>query len=372
MKVLYVCDQLAHWGGVERIFVDKTKRLVSMFGCDVYILTTDQGDHPLSFQLHPAVHYTDLGVRYHLQYRYRGLRRYWEKWQRYRLLQQRFVEKMAKIQPDVIVSTTSFLTPLLNKIRRRIPLVVESHCGYEATIDEGSGRWWKRIALWYQLRELSKTDVLVTLTEHDAAKWRHVHPCVKVIPNVVHMNESNTYSTLDEKRIIFVGRFALQKAIPDLLAVWRLVHERHPDWRLDMYGEGELKKALTIEVAAMNANIYVHEPVADILSKYRESSLLVLSSLYEPFGLVIPEAMSCGLPVVSFEGDGPNSIITDGKDGFLIKNRDIGDFADRVCQLIENQELRQRLGQAAIQSAQRYSAENIMPMWKELFESLKK
>jgi glycosyltransferase involved in cell wall biosynthesis len=80
--------------------------------------------------------------------------------------------------------------------------------------------------------------------------------------------------------------------------------------------------------------------------------------------------MSCGLPVISFEGDGPNSIITDGKDGFIIKNRDVEVFVDRVCQLIESQKLRQIMGQAAILSSRRFTAEKIIPMWKELFESL--
>jgi glycosyltransferase involved in cell wall biosynthesis len=107
------------------------------------------------------------------------------------------------------------------------------------------------------------------------------------------------------------------------------------------------------------------------MEKYIGSSILLLTSLFEPFGLVLPEAMSCGLPVVSFDCPyGPADIITDGVDGFLIKNRDVQAFADRVCQLIEDKELRVRMGQAAIKSSQRYRADVIMPKWKELFESL--
>ena len=99
--------------------------------------------------------------------------------------------------------------------------------------------------------------------------------------------------------------------------------------------------------------------------------MLLLTSLYEPFGLVMPEAMSYGLPVVAFDCPyGPSDIITDGVDGFLIKDRSIEGFADRVCQLIEDEDLRRRMGAAGVQSSQRYSAENIMPMWKELFLSL--
>jgi glycosyltransferase involved in cell wall biosynthesis len=121
----------------------------------------------------------------------------------------------------------------------------------------------------------------------------------------------------------------------------------------------------------MDANIYVHDAVVEIFSQYIDSSIFLLTSIYEPFGLVLPEAMSCGLPVVSFEADGPNSIITDGKDGIIVREREVEVFANRVCQLIEDKELRRQMGKNAIISAQRYSAEHIMPMWINLFESLK-
>ena len=138
-----------------------------------------------------------------------------------------------------------------------------------------------------------------------------------------------------------------------------------------MYGEGEYKENFQKQIDALNANIHVFDPVSNIHQHYIESSIFVLTSVYEPFGLVLPEAMSCGLPVVSFEADGPNSIITDGKDGIIVREREVEVFANRVCQLIEDKELRRQMGKNAIISAQRYSAEHIMPMWINLFESLK-
>ena len=99
--------------------------------------------------------------------------------------------------------------------------------------------------------------------------------------------------------------------------------------------------------------------------------MLLMSSLYEPFGLVLVEAMSCGLPIVAFDCPyGPADIIHNGTDGFLVEGRNIEAFADRVCQLIENDIMRQQMSKAAILSAQRYSAETIMPQWKRLFIDL--
>ena len=121
----------------------------------------------------------------------------------------------------------------------------------------------------------------------------------------------------------------------------------------------------------MNANIHVHEPTANIMEVYREHSILLLTSLYEPFGLVLPEAMSCGLPVVAFNCPyGPADIISDGVDGFLIKNRNVETFAECVCQLIEDEDLRIRMGHAGILSSKRYRSEVIMQRWVNLFEQL--
>jgi glycosyltransferase involved in cell wall biosynthesis len=104
---------------------------------------------------------------------------------------------------------------------------------------------------------------------------------------------------------------------------------------------------------------------------YHSSSILVLTSLYEPFGLVIPEAMSCGLPIVTFDSPhGPATILTDREEGFLIPNRNQQLFAERLIMLMGDLDLRQEMGMKAIVSSQRFTAKEIMPMWKQLFEQL--
>ena len=156
------------------------------------------------------------------------------------------------------------------------------------------------------------------------------------------------------------------------MKIWQLVHAGHPEWELQIYGGfGEEQEELLPMIKEMKANIKVHEPTQYIFDKYLDSSIFLLTSKFEPFGLVIPEAMSCGLPVVAFDCPyGPADIITDGIDGFLVKNRNITQFAEKVCLLIENPELRRTMGQAGLQSSQRYAASLIMPKWKALFEQV--
>lgn len=370
MTIVFVYDTLAIWGGIERVFTEKMNYFARVFGYDVYMLTTNQGDHPIPFSLDGRVHYEDLHIQSHLQYRYSFLIRYRMRFSKNRLLKRRLKEKIESIRPDIIVSTTSRYIPELLQLKGDSLLIAESHSGFDHVKEFESATWWQKLEMNHLRTLLGKTDVLVSLTESDAAKWRTVHPCVEVIPNIVHLNQTGRYSKVEERRVIFVGRFCRQKSIPDLLAVWRIVHQRHPDWRLDMYGDGEYLEMLQNEIKSMDANITVHEPTLDIMEKYCESSMLVLTSLYEPFGLVMVEAMSCGLPVVSFESDGAEQILMDGDNGFIVKDRNIEAFADRVCRLIEDQPLRQQMGKNGILSSRRFSAEQVMPRWKDLFETI--
>lgn len=365
MKIVYIYSDFASWGGVGRILIDKMNLLCQEKDYEVYAITYNQGEHEIPFLMDSRIRYTDLMVRTYLRYQYHGMQRMWERWKRRRLLYKLLKSKLNEIQPDIIVSTTSGELSMLNKLKGNIPLVVESHDGYSHIGYTSSMTWLHRWNIRRRYRLLHKADVIVSLTESDAVKWHKHYSQIRVIPNVVHLNSTGHLSDVSQKRVIFVARLAEQKGIPELTAIWRITHQRHPDWVLDMYGDGD-----NAYMNLLAEGMHSFSPIADIFSKYCESSILILTSRWEPFGLVIPEAMSCGLPVISFEGDGPCSIINDGIDGFIIRNRDIGAFANCLCQLIEDKELRQRMGQSAMQSAQRYASERIMPMWKELFESL--
>ena len=370
MKVLYVFRSLAVWGGIERILVDKMNHLVDMYDYDVYMLTSDQGNHPVPYQLHEKVHIHDLNIRFHQKYQYSLIKRYWVARHLKRLYELRLTEQIKQIKPDIIVCTTADHIDLLVKLKGSTPLVVESHSICLRTVELGKN-WIAR--KWYRhhyLRVLSKADVVVALTEGDAAEWRKVHSHVKVIPNMVHLNDG-AVSSLDNKRVIFVGRFDYQKRPLLLVRIWEAVNKRYSDWQLNIYGEGELLQELEMAVASVHANIVVHSPTEDIFACYRESSLLLSTSLFEPFGLVLPEAMSCGLPVVSFDCPyGPADIISDGIDGILVKDGDVETYAVQVCQLIECKELRVKMGNAGIVSSQKFNADKIVPMWLALFKEI--
>ena len=372
MRILYVFRSLAVWGGIERVLVDKMNHLVSMYGYEVYMLTTDQGTHPIPYSLEKAVHLEDLGINFHHQYRYYGLKRLFVARHNSLLFRHRLAEKILEIRPDIIVCTTanSLDLNILVKLKGNIPIVVESHSTCMHTIEGNKGWFRNRWNRYHYLKALSSADVLVALTEGDAVEWRKVHSHVVVIPNLIHLNDG-AGSTLENKKVIFVGRFDYQKQPMEMIHIWEKVHPKHPDWQLDIYGEGEQRNELENDVRSSGMNIVVHQPTEHIFDCYRESSILVSTSLFEPFGLVIPEAMICGLPVVSFDCPwGPRSIITDGDDGLLVENGNVEALADGLIRLMGDADLRHSMAANGIKNVQRFSIDYIADCWKELFESI--
>ena len=372
MRVLYVFHSLAQWGGIERILVDKMNCLASMLGYEVYMLTTDQGTNPLPFQLTKGVHYKDLDIRFYQRYRFHGLGRLMKTYQ----LKSRFRRLLSKqlqiIQPNVIVCTTSTYIDLdvLAQIKGTIPLVVESHSICKRTFGQGGLSHF--YTDFFLKKALKKAELVVALTEQDAVDWRKYGLKTCVIPNMVQQNQ-DVCSDLGQPHVIFVGRFDYQKRPLTMIHIWQKVFPNFPNWHLDIYGEGEQRQEIESLAIALGMNIHVHRPTANIFDCYRQSSILVSTSLFEPFGLVFPEAMSCGLPIVAFDSPyGPSEVITDGVDGFLVKNGDEKAFSYCLSKLMADKSLRQQMGLAASQKAQRYSAEYIMPQWKSLFEHIVK
>lgn len=373
MKILYVHDTMAQWGGIQRIFADKMNCLAAMPGYEVCMLTYNQGSHELTYRLDSRVLYEDLQVLTHLQYRYHGLRRLWERWKRNRRLAAQLKRRINEMSPDIIVSSTSYHLQTLLRLNGTWKLIVESHIGFGLGDDHKSSDWKSRLRDRKLLSLMRRADVLVTITKGDAEQWRKYIPRVETIPNIVSLNTTGDVSDCTSKQVVFVARLTHQKAIPDLLRIWHLVNSRYPDWQLAVYGEGPEQETLQKAIGASGDNIVLHSPVSNIHDVYRASSILLMTSYYEAFGLVLAEAMSCGIPVVAFDSPyGPAEIITDGTDGFLVRNRNVEEYARRVCQLIADAGLRKQMGEAAVRSSQRFASEKIMPLWTQLFENLMK
>lgn len=158
-----------------------------------------------------------------------------------------------------------------------------------------------------------------------------------------------------------------------LAEAWVSVHTKHPDWTLTIYGSGRIdqKTNSIIKQYHMEDSFLIVQPVKNIIDKYLESSIYVMSSRFEGFGMVLAEAMACGVPCISFDCPyGPSDIIKDGEDGLLVANANIEQLAQKICHLIEHDDERSRMGTKAKENIKRYSRETIMEKWAKLFDQL--
>ena len=158
-------------------------------------------------------------------------------------------QRINNIRPDIIICTTADIISSIVKVKGAIPLIVESHSICIRTINKGGNLLKKTLYRCYYLHILKKVDVLIALTEGDAKEWRKYHPNVLVIPNFVHVNRSR-YSNVISQKVIFVGRFDYQKRVTEAIRIWSVIRQKYPDWLLEIYGEGELKKEIENEATS--------------------------------------------------------------------------------------------------------------------------
>lgn len=371
IKIVYCIHSLYNSGGMERIVTEKANAL-SELGHQVSVITVDQMHRPVFFTLNPLVSYYDLGINYSEN---RGLLKK-ICYNRHKLRQHK--KKLSKllyeIRPDITISTMGNEFLFLYKIKDGSKKLLEIHFakGYRAMRNR---RWfWKLIDLYRDKQEsllASRYDKFVVLTQEDKLMWKKADNII-VIPNFLTSYPARQ-ADLENKVCLAVGRLSYQKGFDMLIKSWKLVYEHFPDWKLNIYGGGELYNSLNALINSLGLRevIRIYPPTSQIGNVYLKSSMMLVTSRYEGLPLVILEAHSYGIPVVSFACKcGPRDLITDGVDGFLVEDNDIDVFAYKVMELIGNISKRKEMGNAAYKSSLDYSKERIMNRWIDLFNSM--
>ena len=173
-------------------------------------------------------------------------------------------------------------------------------------------------------------------------------------------------------RIICVSRLQVVKRIDRLIEAFGLIAHQYPEWYIDIYGEGPEKNNVLklIERQDLSGRIHVHEPIEGILEEYQSSQMLVMSSDSESFGLVLVEAMACGIPVIATDCPyGPREIIDDGVTGLLTK-LDARDLADKMEWMMTHEAERIQMGRNAYQAAARFEKNHVMAEWEKAYLSV--
>lgn len=378
MKIAYVYSTMAVTGGTERMITEKANYLSEHFGYDVTIISCFQlANEENFFQLSKKVKQINLEIPFYSQYKYKYPKRLLKKREMNRLLEKSILNAVEQIDPDILIGVSRFKANYISTIKCRAKKIIECHeAKYNTIYDAGldrtlPARIFMSIYEYLYFRTIKRNaDAVITLTEGDKKLWKRTK-CTKVIPNF-STTPVVQYSDCKSKRVIAVGRLAWEKGFVRLVKVWRIVSSRHPDWHLDLFGEGRMFDTLNNLTKIYRArNFHFHKNTPNISQEYAASSICTVTSYFEGFSLVLLEAMKHGVPCVSFDCPfGPGSIINDGYDGFLVDNGDIRLFAERLCRLIEDEDLRKQFSKRAIEEAATFDVDITMNKYKNLYEQI--
>ena len=278
------------------------------------------------------------------------------------------IRKLRSLDGGILISTRPAFNVIAAKFTpARVVTIAQEHLNYHAH-RPGLAREIKR--------HYSKLDALVVLTHDDRRDYGEL--LAEAPTRVVRITNALPRLTGEpararEKIVIGAGRLTWQKGFDLLLDAFVPVAEKHPDWKLRIYGDGVRRWRLKRRIIRQGVynNVFLMGATQRLGEMMSRASVFALSSRYEGFGMVIVEAMSKGLPVVSTDCPrGPAEIIDQGGDGILVPNEDVEALTRGILELIEDDERRARYGEAALEKSHTFDISVIGAQWKSLFDEL--
>lgn len=376
MKIVYCIHSTANSGGMERILSNKVNYLLKNTSHDIIIITADQGGRNSFYEYNSSVHFIDIRINYKdlnknfcakvIGYLRKVFLHYF-----------RLKKVLLSIKPDIVVSMYGpemIFLPFIGNSKKILEIHF-SKCFRSQINDSLARKQFSKFILsikdCIEKQAIKKYDRFVVLTDEDKIDWGNFKN-IQVINNFISFTVPKR-AFLHEHRVIAVGRLSVQKGFDILIDIWEIVSQKHPDWNLYIYGDGEEKEKLYVQISNKNLRekIFIKEPTSNIINEYMNSSFLVMTSRFEGMPMTLIEAIRCGLPIIAFDCKcGPRDIISNHKNGLLIPFGNIESMANAINYLIENENIRNKMGEKAFYDSMHYSDSVIMSKWINLFEQL--
>ena len=376
MKIAYCLPEISHPGGIGRITIQKANYLSSL-GHIIYIITTDQNSLPSYFNLSTNVYHIDLEINFR-ERKTTFFDTCISKYKKQKIYKKKLTKLLKELGLDFVISTFTNESSFLYQINDGSKKILESHFNRDVLLILNQTynlsfprKIFNIYKTYYNSYLTKKYDAFVVLTKEDANLWGNKDN-MHIIPNM-NTFENNKRATLSNKIIISIGRLDKQKSFDKALLIWKEVQKKHTDWEYHIYGQGEDKSLLDkiIQENNLSKNTYIHNPEKNIQEVYKNASILIMTSVFEGWGLVLTEAMSTGIPCIAFGCKcGPKDIIDDKINGFCIPNGDVESFGKSLELLISDKNLRCKMGNAAYNKSQQYNCNIIMQQWLSLFNRL--
>ncbi|MGG7200405.1 glycosyltransferase family 4 protein [Clostridium butyricum] len=289
-------------------------------------------------------------------------------------LQKKFINYLNNKKYDVVIGVSGDYSLLLSIIAKQIEAktIGWQHNSYESYFKSKYKYYWNQDKLFKKYME--NLNEYIVLTDSDK---RSVDNNFNInshrIYNPVSF-KSSTKSLCEEKVILFVGRLVeYQKGIDLLIEAFNKIHEKCDGWVLKIIGDGPDKNKIINRILKLDLSnkIIVEQFTSSVEKYYSNASMFVSSSRWEGFGLVVVEAMECGLPVVAFNNSGPREIIgKNGINGILVPKNDIDQLSYTILMLINNCTKRKRISKNAIERAKDFEIGKIVLEWENIIKKI--
>lgn len=357
-------------GGIEKVMATKANYFAALPNVEVIILTTEQKKRPACYALDAKVQQIDLEINYNRS------KSYFSAENIKKAIKHFFKQKnvLKKLQADVVISPNynfdHYWLPFIKPTKTN--LIKEIHAsGYDAPAQREKASLLNRLKWKLNDKVLSKYDYIVVLNE-DEKSYQKTNNVV-VIPNPIEIPKQQ--ALLENKQVIAAGRIAPVKGFDQLIAAWQIVHQKQRAWQLHLYGDSyaDTKEQLQKQIYASQLEnvVLFKDSVSNIPQTMLDYGIYAMSSVTECFPMVLLEALSVGLPIVSYDcPNGPRHIITNNSDGLLVANQNPEALAEGLLVLIENKNLRNTMGANAKINSSKFETGPVMQQWLDLFQKL--
>lgn len=363
MKLAYIIEGLYNSGGMERIITQKANWFVSEANVDVTIITFAQRDSQKDFfHLREQV----KRIRLHSAFETNMMQQ----------LSHDLSQCINDNKYDICISTYGREFKILPLLKIDCKIIVEFHFAYDIHKNWLSNSCGKiktellgTLKTWLMVHQSKKFDKVVCLTKADEKKWNS-NKVIQIYNPLTFVSEE--ISDCRSKIVVALGRMDYLKGFDYLIDCWSLLENKYPDWQLHIYGGGDASLYKKQSDTLGLKNVHFKGLTNDVKSVYLGSSIFVMSSRTEGFPLAMCEAMTCGLPIVSFDcPSGPAELIADGVNGFLIDQvGDCDSMADKMSLLMDSFNLRCKMGKESKRMSVRLQEDAVMHQWINLFKQI--
>ena len=377
LKLVYLTPALYMAGGVERVLTLKANYFAEHFGYDVTIVLTEGKGKPLFYPLSDKIKIINLDIYFEELWTCSFVKKIIVYLKKQRQYKRKLSAILMDIRPDITISLLRREINFINDIpdgSRKIGEIHINRANYRNFKSDNENCLKRLFAKYWShslLGHLRKLDSLVVLTDKDREAWTELNNVV-TIPNPLPFTPTKS-SLQTEKRVIAIARYSYEKGIDLLLQAWAEVERQCEDWRLDVFGDGDTSsyEHLIDNLGIDRNRCGLNARTNDVEREYCNSSIFALSSRFEGFGMVMIEAMACGLPVVAFNCPwGPQEIVNNGEDGILVDNGSPSSLANGLLQLINDLNTRKAMSEAAERNVLRFKIDYIAQKWQQLFEQV--